>query len=59
MGSRLCGDGTECVLFSHVCDGERDCRDGSDEDGCGEYSKFPFVKDGKMCCKVGHESILT
>ncbi|KAM8744391.1 uncharacterized protein AB9X84_018373 isoform 3-T3 [Acanthopagrus schlegelii] len=36
MGSQLCRDGTECVLFSHVCDGETDCGDGSDEEGCGD-----------------------
>lgn len=34
IGSRPCRDGTDCVLFNHVCDGEFDCKDGSDEDEC-------------------------
>lgn len=26
-------------MYSHVCDGEEDCPDGSDEDGCAAQCK--------------------
>uniref|UniRef100_A0A3B4AFS8 Uncharacterized protein n=1 Tax=Periophthalmus magnuspinnatus TaxID=409849 RepID=A0A3B4AFS8_9GOBI len=27
-------NGLECVMYNHVCDGEVDCKDGSDEEDC-------------------------
>ncbi|CAB1319141.1 unnamed protein product, partial [Coregonus sp. 'balchen'] len=52
MGSRLCKDGRECVLHSHVCDGEVDCTDGSDEQDC-----ELLCKAGQFQCAHGKKCI--
>ncbi|KFO88091.1 Low-density lipoprotein receptor-related protein 2, partial [Buceros rhinoceros silvestris] len=36
-----CRDGTECVAQEYMCDGEKDCADGSDEDGCAQLCDTP------------------
>ena len=33
----LCGDNSGCIAVDQVCDGEKDCSDGSDECVCNDY----------------------
>ncbi|XP_042311579.1 low-density lipoprotein receptor-related protein 2-like isoform X2 [Sceloporus undulatus] len=50
-----CRDGKECVSFEYICDGENDCTDGSDEDGCPEYCNRPGIFKCKSSNKCIHE----
>ncbi|XP_039235813.1 prolow-density lipoprotein receptor-related protein 1-like [Pipra filicauda] len=51
-----CRDGTECVAQEYLCDGEKDCADGSDEDGCAQLCNTPgafHCASGAMCVGAG------
>ncbi|XP_062334376.1 prolow-density lipoprotein receptor-related protein 1 isoform X2 [Osmerus eperlanus] len=52
LGSLLCSDQRQCVLYGHVCDGEADCRDGSDELGCAIH-----CKTGEFQCSHGNRCL--
>ncbi|XP_039515822.1 low-density lipoprotein receptor-like isoform X2 [Pimephales promelas] len=52
LGFKPCKDGSECVLYSHVCDGENDCADGSDEDECASVCSM-----GQFQCAHGKKCI--
>uniref|UniRef100_A0A8B9HKC1 EGF-like domain-containing protein n=1 Tax=Astyanax mexicanus TaxID=7994 RepID=A0A8B9HKC1_ASTMX len=51
LGLFQCKDVSDCLLYDHVCDGEKDCLDGSDEQDCAtECTKGQFqCAHGRMC----------
>ncbi|NWT18474.1 VLDLR protein, partial [Vireo altiloquus] len=49
----LCRDGTGCVAQEYLCDGEKDCADGSDEDGCAQLCNTPGRSHSSYPCTLG------
>ncbi|KAL2091711.1 hypothetical protein ACEWY4_011509 [Coilia grayii] len=52
IGLYACKDGSDCVPSSHMCDGEQDCKDGSDEDSC-----VVECSSGQFQCAHGRKCI--
>ncbi|KAJ8397102.1 hypothetical protein AAFF_G00009560 [Aldrovandia affinis] len=52
FGLKPCKDGSECVLHINICDGEEDCRDGSDEEDC-----MVRCETGQFQCAHGKKCI--
>lgn len=48
---RVCDDGTQCVHRDWICDGSKDCRDGSDEKQCGIIgcTSLEFTCSNQVC----------
>ncbi|XP_070598247.1 very low-density lipoprotein receptor-like [Erythrolamprus reginae] len=52
-GELLCKNGIECILHEYICDGDKDCSDGSDEEDCSLFCNSP----GVFQCQSDHRCI--